>query len=259
MLARPIVSGQPDNAIVWKNDNTEPFGNSVPNENPSGLGTMEYNLRFPGQYYDQETGTFYNYFRDYRPDEGRYIQSDPIGLRGGLSTYSYVLNNPLRSRDPRGLFGEWADPSGPPSGNPDQPFGQPDYYWGWDVYYGAGGFGRTKFTCTDKCNKKHTYIYKKICVGNALGIGLSGGVVLGTSGENCKPENYAGWFFEGGYSLGPLSAGVDVGFNEDGPQIPGTSLRLPNTPSNVIEAGLGVGAGAPTKGVFCYYKLIKPE
>ena len=42
------------------------------------------NLRFPGQYYDQETGLHYNYFRDYDPSTGRYIQSDLIGLRGGL-------------------------------------------------------------------------------------------------------------------------------------------------------------------------------
>lgn len=64
---------------------------------------VAYNLRFPGQYYDSETGLSYNYFRDYDPSIGRYIESDPIGLQGGLNTYAYVNGSPLIDIDPQGL------------------------------------------------------------------------------------------------------------------------------------------------------------
>lgn len=93
-----------DNALRWRWD-PDPFGTNQPNQNPASLGTFTYNLRFPGQYYDSETGLSYNYFRDYDPAIGRYVQSDPIGLAGGINTYGYVSSNPVAQVDPRGLLG----------------------------------------------------------------------------------------------------------------------------------------------------------
>lgn len=103
---------------MWKWDQQEPFGVSPADKNPSGLGVFEFPLRHPGQYDDPETGLFYNYFRDcYDPVLGRYCQSDPIGLGGGLNTYAYVSGNPLSYTDPTGLI---AAPTGSAfPGNPN--------------------------------------------------------------------------------------------------------------------------------------------
>jgi len=89
---------------VWEWQNIDPFGGNIANDNPTGAGQFSFNLRFPGQYFDQETLTHYNFYRDaYDPDGGRYTQSDPIGLWGGLNTYSYVNQSPVMFVDPLGL------------------------------------------------------------------------------------------------------------------------------------------------------------
>ena len=93
-LNTPRLVMDEQNVVVWRSQPlTEPFGNIPPQEDPDGNGIpFVLNLRFPGQYADKETNTHYNYFRDhYFPDRGRYGQSDPIGLAGGINTYSYCL------------------------------------------------------------------------------------------------------------------------------------------------------------------------
>jgi RHS repeat-associated protein len=98
-----MLTNSADNAIVWRWDQADPFGASMPNENPTGAGPFVYNLRFPGQVYDKESGLHYNYYRDYDPQTGRYVQSDPIGLEGGINTYAYVEGNPMSLVDAFGL------------------------------------------------------------------------------------------------------------------------------------------------------------
>ncbi|MEM7084222.1 MAG: RHS repeat-associated core domain-containing protein [Pseudomonadota bacterium] len=75
------------------NVNTDPDGDAI---------ATVFNLRFPGQYFDIETGLHYNYQRTYDPSTGRYLESDPIGLLGGINTYDYARQSPLNMVDPRG-------------------------------------------------------------------------------------------------------------------------------------------------------------
>lgn len=98
-----LIEAADSGAVVWRWDQADPFGVSAPDENPGQLGVFAYNLRFPGQVYDRETNNHYNYYRDYDPQTGRYVQSDPIGLRGGLNTFGYVEGNPQSKADPTGL------------------------------------------------------------------------------------------------------------------------------------------------------------
>ena len=96
-LGTPKVVTAADKSVAWQAE-YKPFGEVY------GLdGTVENDFRFPGQYYDSETGYYYNYFRDYDPSIGRYLESDPIGLNGGLSIHVYVDGNPLTYNDPLGL------------------------------------------------------------------------------------------------------------------------------------------------------------
>ena len=100
----PRLATNAATTVVWRFE-ARAFGEGGAQTDPDGDGTaVNVRLRYPGQYFDSESGLFDNYLRDYDPSTGRYIESDPVGLAGGLSTYAYVDSNPMRHIDPLGLF-----------------------------------------------------------------------------------------------------------------------------------------------------------
>jgi RHS repeat-associated protein len=126
MLGTPRVVVDPvrgaTGTAVWNWDLAgEAFGNTAPNQDPDGdAAQFVFNMRFPGQRYDAASGLNYNYFRDYDAVTGRYVESDPIGLAGGGSTFGYAEDSPFISMDSNGLtaatltFNRTLVPPGPP-------------------------------------------------------------------------------------------------------------------------------------------------
>ena len=132
--------------VVWS-ASYRPFG-----EASIQVGYVTQNLRFPGQYCDEESGLHYNYFRTYDPSIGRYLTADPLGVTpfgsdtsGGLNhLYAYANNNPVRFTDPLGLIPCTCRATGGGSRPP-------------------GGGVKTctyRCTCTDDCGRKKTFEYK---------------------------------------------------------------------------------------------------
>ena len=98
------ISRPSDNTVVWSWD-SDPFGATAANQDPDfDSSQFAYNLRLPGQYFDDESGVHYNYFRDYDPVTGRYLRGDPLGLRAGMNLYAYVGGDPINTIDPWGLL-----------------------------------------------------------------------------------------------------------------------------------------------------------
>lgn len=96
-LGTPQILTNDTGGVSWKAVYT-PFG-----EAEISVQTVENPLRFPGQYYDQESGLHYNWNRYYDSKTGRYLTPDPIGLEGGINLFPYSRNNPLIFKDPLGL------------------------------------------------------------------------------------------------------------------------------------------------------------
>ena len=98
-LATPQKMTDASGTVVWAAD-YKPFGEAV-----IAVSTITNNLRFPGQYYDTETGLHYNYYRDYNPVIGQYVEKDPIGLAERINNlYIYARNSPVKLIDPNGLW-----------------------------------------------------------------------------------------------------------------------------------------------------------
>ncbi|MGH6840050.1 MAG: RHS repeat-associated core domain-containing protein, partial [Methylocella sp.] len=201
-----IADASANSVWLWDHD---PFGNGAPS------GAFGYNLRFPGQFFDQRAKLHYNYFRDYDPNTGRYIESDPIGLRSGINTYAYVGGNPVTFADP---FGLWTGGIG---------FG------------GSGQLGPININGSVSIvvdGNGNVGISTQLGSGLGIGEGLSGGITF--SGSNAKNIcDLAGPFFNGNVTTGTgLVSSVDIymGPSNDG---------LVTGGGVTIGAGFGGGGG----------------
>jgi len=97
-IGAPIRVDDDAGKVCWSAQ-IDPYGLA----HVDGNSTIEMPLRFPGHYFDAETGLHYNRFRYYTPELGRYIQSDPVGQFGGINLYAY-LRDPLSHVDIDGLM-----------------------------------------------------------------------------------------------------------------------------------------------------------
>ncbi|MBF0526406.1 MAG: RHS repeat-associated core domain-containing protein [Deltaproteobacteria bacterium] len=146
---------------------------------------MTYNLRFPGQYFDSETGLYYNMVRDYNPALGRYVQSDPIGLLGGVNTYGYVDGNPVNWVDHYGLW-EWGDP--PPQGVVDFSSGMGDV-----LSFGLTDWARDQMGTNgvvNKCSGSYS-AGEWTGFGVSLATGVAGG--LEAAGTKAAGKEFSHW------------------------------------------------------------------
>ncbi|WP_238151315.1 RHS repeat-associated core domain-containing protein [Xanthomonas campestris] len=173
---RVVVDAARDVAVWSWSLKGEAFGNTAPNQDPDGDGTaMVFDMRFPGQRFDAASGFNQNYFRDYDAATGRYGQSDPIGLRGGISSYLYSLGTPIRLYDPSGLEAVW---------DTKTCAGQ----LGLTTCDGKGGFmvSNCNFGCDRECTQRHEEEHQRFL--KALHPGACLGRPLGAAPW---PQNYA--------------------------------------------------------------------
>ncbi len=207
-LGTPQVITDSAGSVVWRADYL-PFGKTV----IQSLSSIENNLRFPGQYYDEETGLHYNWHRYYDPETGRYLTPDPIGLDGGINLYVYVFHDPINTIDSLGLFGG-----------------------GFGAYIGFGGeIGINIITCCSE-NKKVRFIILTTCGG--VGVGAknvptppknSGFNFGGVSSDNLCPRNKT--YLRHDISFFTHSSGINGNITGGAPPISG----------DIISTFTGVG------------------
>ncbi len=211
--------------LVWDAER-KPFG-----ERSVTTAQIEMPLGFLGQYFDEESGNYYNYFRDYDPSTGRYLQSDPIGLKGGLNTYSYVSNNPLIYIDYFGLYSYWGGPGQWAAGS--EGTNQSGIGLGGGVAFGVGPVGGS-VTKGRVFDGNRWCDFTKICYRGTLGA-----IMSATATANLGPRN------------GPLCSGkyeMICGFGAGGAfgvfgrmSLCGTFESATSAASAGVGKGLGVG------------------
>ncbi len=195
---------------------------------PSGnkivvVGNTNIDFGFTGHYFHQPSGLNLAIYRAYSPPLGKWVSRDPIQERDGLNLYAYVKNDPVLNLDPIGLASSV----------------------GGEAHFFVGG-GFTRVSCCDENGDKHLMWFSKVCIGGAVGVGGGGAYVTGLSGSRCRRENYEGWFYEAGYSVGSVGGNLNVGVNGSGY-------------SGVNEIGGGPGKSLPGvkfKSTWCYYIFI---
>ncbi len=181
-LSTPRLGTSQDKTLTWRWE-SDGFNAKRPNNDPDQDGKkVHLKIGFPGQYWDGESGLYYNWNRYFDPKAGRYITSDPIGLKGGLNTFGYVYQNPLMYVDPDGRRVKW---NGTTRGG--------------GLTIGVGFiFMDYEFTSECKCNKRVT-VKGQAYLGSvgAGGKGAStGGAVMFTPGQCPIGEDFAGsaWY-----------------------------------------------------------------
>jgi RHS repeat-associated protein len=253
-VVRKNPAGHARNVGIWRwNQTNDPFGESTPNQNPDGDTTsFTFNLRFAGQYRDSESGWYYNVHRYYDPSIGRYLESDPIGLNGGISTYSYVGAAPLTANDPLGLFGQSASQAfagAYSGGRMNQIQGQGRFQQAMSREYsvGLGGtaFGSIKggsLGVSVAVSGWALSIVGQSCFGLGGGAFIGGGLQFGAQNVTSCDLEKDSWIshqlqFEGGKGV-VGGAAIDLS---------GSGISV--NPSDKLK--LGVGAGGYAAGMMC--------
>jgi RHS repeat-associated protein len=226
-----------DNEIMWRWDR-DPYGGGAPDEDADGNGAFVFfNMRFPGQFADVESGLHYNLRRDYDYRTGRYLESDPMGLDAGINPYAYVDGNPILFSDPSGLI-KWTGTVGTLS---------------YVNRYGATGM---RFSVDSEC-KCGVQIHLEVnAIGASVGLGRRATGSIGPVTLNdpwpCPQDDALGGLFEvfsAGVSFGAIPIPPPGPASRIGPGKPGIALGvskifLGDSISEALPPGWSVGRDA---------------